>query len=108
MEDPNDTEGRVWPHPVPVTDRIDIMHPRVYQGYGTPIYGVQGTLPPVDWNQFAPKNPGDANFKPIYKEATRTRTALEFEKERRNKMEENLTRLRQFRQIPGQQKLALR
>lgn len=69
-EDPNwSDDSTVWPHAVPVTGRIDIIHPRVY-GVNR-VHGVQGTLPPVDWNQYAPSNPGDANFHALYTEGVR-------------------------------------
>lgn len=105
-EDPNWEGARVWKHPVPVVDRIDIMHPDAYSTYGGgEVVGVQGTLPPINWNQYAPRNAGDANFQALRDTGggPPQRTALEFEKSRRQQMEENLARLRQFRQIPGQQ-----
>lgn len=100
--DPNSAGASIWPHPVPVVDRIDIAHPALW-GSGR-VSHVQGTLPPVDWNQFAPKNPGDANNLAVY--TARSRALQEkLVATRAGRQQEKLTRLRAHRQIPGQGKL---
>lgn len=95
--DPNSMGAHIWPHSVPIVDRVDIAHPSLW-GTNNVIH-VQGTLPPVDWNQFAPRNQGDANNLAVYK------PGFKREKAKPSRPEANLARLRARKQIPGQERL---
>jgi hypothetical protein len=69
-EDPNWEGARVWPHPLQVVDKVDIAHPGLWGS--SRIHGVQGTLPPVDWNSYGSEKTagGDLNNHALYKEKT--------------------------------------
>ena len=107
MDDPNQLDAKVWPHAVPIADRIDIAHPRLYGVQK--IEGVQGTLPPIDWNQFGKRGGMDANHVPIWKDAAAHATSSVSQRSvlKSERMEQRLARMRQHKQLQGQQRFDL-